>query len=164
MHLKRVSGLFFRIMRQQDPVDVLQSVTSPVGRYHHDGQAAIYMSSRPDWAFRAIESYIRPNDPPRFLWSLELQNACVIDMRDKMICEKLGLKKSDSDMPWKPQIQQGIVPYTWKVSDKARDYGADGLIYTARSNPARWHIVIFKWNSVGSPTLRVQNTCVRCNF
>jgi len=35
------------------------------------------------------------------------------------------------------------------VSDTARKLDADGMIYTARTDPARWHLVLFRWNEHG---------------
>ena len=34
-------------------------------------------------------------------------------------------------------------------TDAARTAGADGMIYTARSEPTRWHLVLFRWNTNG---------------
>lgn len=153
-----LSGTFFRIVFARAGRHVLRGATSSNGRYHHDEQQALYMSSRPDWAYKAIETYIRPDDPPRCILSIEVQEAVVVDIRDHTSCYAMGINPADSDVPWQPQLAAGIRPATWNVSDRARTIGADGLIYTARTKPDRWHVVLFRWNAPGAPTLHLSDS------
>ena len=67
-----ISGTFFRIVYAEHATDSLQGARSPEGRFHHDGEPALYMSSRPDWALKAVEAYLRPGDPPRVTVPLAL--------------------------------------------------------------------------------------------
>jgi hypothetical protein len=48
-------------------------------------------------------------------------------------------------VPWQPQRATGRAATTWAASDAVRAAGADGLIYSARSMPTRWHVVLFRW-------------------
>lgn len=153
--LRAVSGTFFRIVFQHHGRDVLRGAASPQGRYHHDEQSALYISPRPEWAWKAMERYIQPGDPERSVHPLLVGEARVVDVRDRELCLKLGIEPSDSDIPWEPQLANGIRPSTWSVSDAARRAGADGLIYTARTDPARWHLVLFRWNGCGGPVVTV---------
>jgi hypothetical protein len=43
---------------------------------------------------------------------------------------------------------------SWIASDAARRAGADGMIYAARSDPTRWHVVLFRWNIPAGPIIR----------
>ncbi|NJM81328.1 MAG: hypothetical protein HC844_01540 [Tabrizicola sp.] len=57
-----VAGRFWRSVLEADVARVLDGVKSPEGRYHHDGQAALYMSTSPAFARLAIDRYLRPGD------------------------------------------------------------------------------------------------------
>jgi RES domain-containing protein len=149
--LATVSGTFFRIVFRRDEENVLHGAISAQGRYHHDQQPALYMSSRPDWAWKAVDSYVRVDDPPRLVKRLRVGAAKVVDIRNQKMCRELDIVAADSDVPWQPQLANGLQPNTWKISDKARLADADGLIYTARSAPERWHLVLFRWNQLGGP-------------
>jgi RES domain-containing protein len=153
--LRAVSGTFFRIMFEHQSHDVLRGAASPQGRYHHNKEPALYISPHPEWAQKAVESYVQHGDPERSVHPLLVYDALVADVRDRELCRLLGIEPSDSDVPWQPQLANGVRPSTWNVSDAARQAGADGLIYTARSDPTRWHLVLFRWNDYGGPTVTV---------
>ena len=153
--LSCVEGAFFRIMFARDAGRVLAGAAAPQGRYHHDEQHALYVSSRPEWTWKAVESYIKSGDPLRVVYRLHVSMARVVDIRNENHRNLLGVARSDSDAPWQPQLASGNRPSTWNVSDKARKSGADGLIYTARTAPERWHLVLFRWNELGGPAVRL---------
>lgn len=150
-----ISGTFYRILFADHPGDPLRGALSPEGRFHHDGQPALYISSRPDWAFRAVEAYLKPGDPPRLTLPLRLGPARVVDLRDAALCARLGIAPADAAVPWLPQRARGEMPDTWRPADTSRACGADGMIYTARSAPERWHLVLFRWNEAGGPAVSV---------
>lgn len=103
-----------------------------------------------------MESYIRPGDPARVVHELDVAAARVVDIRDEALCSAPGILRPDSDTPWQPQMAAGERPRTWNVSDRVRQSGADGLIYTARTDPARWHLVLFRWNDLGGPAVHLR--------
>lgn len=123
----------------------LAPAISPEGRFHHDGQHALYVSPRPDWACHAIAPYVRPDDPPRVIVALHLADARLLDLRDPAHCAAFGIDPARAAVPWLPRRAKGLAAATWDVSDRARASGADGMIYTARSEPSRWHVVLFTW-------------------
>jgi RES domain-containing protein len=125
------------------------------GRFHHDGQVALYVSPSPDWAFKAIEAYLKPDDPPRVVVPMEIACARVVDLRDAHMCSALGIEPADAGVPWLPERAINLPASTWRPSDRSRQFGADGMIYTARAMPSRWHLVLFKWNEPGGPCIRV---------
>lgn len=53
-------------------------------------------------------------------------------------------------MPWLPERGAGRPATSWTASDAVRACGLDGMIYTARSTPDRWHLVLFGWNRPGA--------------
>ncbi|RYI13370.1 MAG: RES domain-containing protein [Acetobacteraceae bacterium] len=139
------SGLFYRIVPASRADQALAPAISPEGRFHHDSQPALYISPWPDWACLAIAAYVRPGDPPRVIVELRLSKTRLLDLRDPSHCAGLAIDPALAAIPWLPQRGKGMPASTWKVSDRARASGADGMIYTARTEPTRWHLVLFRW-------------------
>lgn len=145
MPFPTLDGLFYRIVPQARASQVLAPATNPEGRFHHDAQPALYVSSRPDWAEHAIRPYVRKDDPPRVICELRIADAQVLDLRIPDHCAVRGIDPALAAIPWLPERAQGRPASTWDVSDRARASGADGMIYPARTEPARWHLVLFRW-------------------
>jgi RES domain-containing protein len=145
MPFPALDGLFYRIVPQDRAATALAPAISPEGRFHHSGQPTLYVSSRPDWAEHAIKTYVRDDDPPRVICELQVTGAKVLDLRRPDHCTAFGINPTLAAIPWLPQRAKGLIASTWEVSDRARASGADGMIYTARSEPTRWHLVLFHW-------------------
>lgn len=146
MPFDTLDGLFYRIVPADRATSALNPAISPEGRFHHSGQRTLYVSPRPDWACHAIQTYVRATDPPRVICELRLTGARVLDLRNPSHCAAAGIDPQQAAIPWLPQRTQGLPASTWKVSDRAREFGADGMIYTARSEPTRWHLTLFRWS------------------
>ncbi|MGL5011840.1 MAG: RES family NAD+ phosphorylase [Paracoccaceae bacterium] len=146
-----VAGRFWRSVFLTDVGRVLDGARSVEGRYHHDGQAALYMSPSPGFSRIAIDAYLRPDDPPRVIVPLEVRQANLADLRDPAVQQQLGLNGAESGTLWQPERAAGKAATSWIASDAARNAGADGIIYAARSDAARWHIVLFRWNVPDGP-------------
>ena len=144
-----LDGRFYRIVPQDRAAEALAPAISPEGRFHHDGQPTLYVSSRPDWACHAIATYVRQDELPRVIVELCL-TAKLLDLRDPAHCAACGIDPAAAAVPWLAQRAMGLPASTWEVSDRARASGAGGLIYTARTEPTRWHVALFTW-----PTARL---------
>jgi hypothetical protein len=140
-----VDGLFYRIVPADRAARALDPAISPEGRFHHSGQPTLYVSSRPDWACHAIATYVRAGDPPRVIVELYLPRLRVLDLRKPFHCTAAAIDPALAAIPWLPERAEGRPASTWQVSDRARVSGASGMIYTARSAPTRWHLVLFHW-------------------
>lgn len=149
-----LSGRFWRIVPEHRLDRVLEGAASPEGRFHRDGQRAIYLSPSPWDAAFAVAPYLRPGDAPRVSVPLFLEQACLADLRDGDTCAALGLRGDETAIPWLPERARGLPATTWRASDAAREAGHDGMIYAARSAPERWHLVLFRWNAPDAPALR----------
>ena len=57
--------------------------SAPEGRFHQSGQTALYASLTPEGCRVAINRYVRPDDPPRFIHPLHFKADRVIDMSGK---------------------------------------------------------------------------------
>lgn len=147
----RVSARIWRILPAgADPVS---PVLSSEGRFHHSGQAALHGSPTPQAAAHAVAPYLRPGDPARLVYPLALTAAHLADLRNAATLAALGLQGHEASVPWLPERTAGRPATTWTASDAVRAAGFDGLIYTARSAPDRWHVVLFRWNLPGAANL-----------
>ena len=151
--MKSLSGQFYRVIFARDLPNVLQGIRHPEGRFHHDGQPAIYMSPSPETAAIAVATYIRPGDPARITVPLGLDGANMLDFRRPDVEKSLGLTGGETSVTWQDQRAVGLPATSWLASDAARDAGADGMIYPSRKEPSRWHIVLFRWNRKNAPEL-----------
>lgn len=147
-----ISGRFWRLLPAA--ADPLSPVLSREGRFHHDGQAALYCSPSPEAAAHAIARYLRPGDAPRLAYPLALTAARIADLRDASTLAALGLKGHETAVPWLPERAAGRPATTWTASDAVRAARLHGMIYTARSAPDRWHLVLFCWNRPGAAQLQ----------
>jgi RES domain-containing protein len=149
-----IAGRFWRSVFATDTVRVLEGARSPEGRYHHDGQAALYLSPSPEFSRIAIDAYLRAGDPPRVIVPLDVRNASLADLRDVTVQRALGLNGTEAGTLWQPERAAGLPATSWIASDAARRAGAQGIIYAARSDPQRWHIVLFRWNAPDEPLVQ----------
>lgn len=147
------SGTFYRIVFEADQDQVLAGARHPEGRFHHGGLPALYLSCRADWAAKAIETYRQPGDPRRLAVPLQVERAKIVDLRRADHCAQLSIQKLDAAVPWRPQRQRGQPADSWRPADIVRSSQADGMVYPARSAPERWHLVLFRWNALGGPTI-----------
>ncbi|HWW24662.1 MAG TPA: RES family NAD+ phosphorylase [Caulobacter sp.] len=150
-----ISGTFYRVLFEADRQVVLDGAKSPEGRFHHDGQPALYLSPTADWAAAAIDVYRRAGDPPRSTVPLRVDHAKIVDLRKSSHCAALSIDAEDAAIPWRTQRSRGDRADSWKPAKAVRASDADGMIYTARSAPDRWHLVLFRWNGLGGPMVAV---------
>ncbi len=155
--MKPTSGIFYRIAFAQYADQVLDGAIHPEGRFHHDGQAALYASPSPETAAIAIDIYLKDNDAPRVMIPICIEHANLVDLRDHDICAKMGINPIWPSVPWSDERAAGKDATSWKASDIVRDSGADGMIYASRRAPERWHIVLFRWNQPGTAMVRVKD-------
>jgi RES domain-containing protein len=142
-----LAGTFFRILFAHDLPHLMAGAKTPEGRFHHDGEAAFYMSPSAADAALAVATYLRPGDPPRLIQPLTVA-ARVVDLRRHEVCAALGLS-TEASVEWQVQRAAGLRATSWRASDAARAGGADGMIYASRKEPGRWHVVLFHWNQPG---------------
>jgi RES domain-containing protein len=149
-----VAGRFWRTVFAADLDRVLQGARSPEGRFHHDGQPTLYLSPSPAFSRIAVDTYLRDGDPPRIIVPIDVSDAHLADLRDPKVQQHLGLIGTEASTLWQPERAAGRPATSWIASDAARNADADGIIYAARSDPQRWHIVLFRWNAATGPQVR----------
>ncbi len=151
--MKLISGTFWRLKESARASEILAPAHSPEGRFHHDGQKAIYLSDSPEGCHVAMSYYARPGDPEQTLFELNLHNARVLDLRDHSQCARLGIDPANANVRWQKERAAGNLASTWAISDAARAAGADGLLNPSRKRPDLTHLVLFRWNGPNEPVL-----------
>lgn len=125
------AGTVWRMVTQgQNPT---APVTSPEGRFHHDGQAALYASLSPEGTRVAIRRYLTDNDPRRLIYPLDVDAQRIADHRGDPALSVI----------WQDERTAGLFATTWRYSDAARAAGAQGLLYSSCSRPDLTHLVLF---------------------
>ncbi len=87
--------------------------------------------------------YMRTDGIRRVVVPLYIDEAFVLDQNDELACSVLGIDPELSKKPWIPALQVNGEPPSWKNSDLARSYGADGLIDCSRLIPAAGILICF---------------------
>lgn len=144
--MTRTTGQFYRALFERHIDRALLGVRSIEGRFHHDGQPALYLSPSPEAVRVAMRAYVRLNDQPRVILPLRLEAAALLDLRNTDIQCVLGLEGYGASVNWRSERATGKLATSWVASDAARKTGCDGVIYASRSQPEHWHVVLFRWN------------------
>ena len=152
-HLSPISGLFWRSSFIGRERHLLDPAGAPVGRWHYDGQSALYLSETPDGCRIATKIYRKREDPQRYIYPFRVENALVVDMRDPEVRSALGVSLRDIHVRWPDLHANGHSSPTWALSDKIRSTGATGLLSPSRSRPDLTHLTLFQWNSDQGPTI-----------
>lgn len=133
--------------------DILEPVRSPEGRSHYDGQRTMYLSETPEGCEIATKIYKRADDLPRGIFPISVKGACVVDLRDSDATAALEIDRTHRQAHWQKIRELGLPSPTWKISDRVRELGLDGMLYESRSKPSLTHLTLFRWNQPNGPTL-----------
>lgn len=136
IELEEFSGVVWRIMFADQSEQACEPVRSPIGRFHHDKQIALYTSCTKEGASVAIQRYLESGDPERVIVPLQINATRIYDIR------KTDFSKSAS-IVWQGNVENGESAPTWQYSDAARAAGAQGMLYSSRSRPDLTHLVLF---------------------
>lgn len=129
-------GTVWRIIAADRAHDALAPARHPSGRFHHQGQVALYASLSAEGAAVAIRRYVLPGDGPRVIVPLAVDLARVVDLRGRP-------EGRAASVVWQDLHARGAPSPTWAYSDAARAVGAQALLYPSRSRPDLGHIVLF---------------------
>lgn len=136
IELKPFSGIVWRILFSDRAVQACHPVSSPIGRFHHSGQTALYTSCTQEGAGIAIKRYVSAGDPTRVIVPLQINADRIYSVRDSDL-------SSQASMVWQGHVERGARAPTWAFSDAARQVGAQGMFYASRSRPDLTHLVLF---------------------
>ncbi|MDC0435522.1 RES family NAD+ phosphorylase [bacterium] len=113
-----------------------EPVGSPIGRFHHSEQVALYTSCTEEGASVAIKRYVKSDDAKRIIVPLQINAVRIYDIR------KTEFSHHASSV-WQDCVEKGEAASTWQYSDTARKAGAQGMLYSSRSRPDLTHFVLF---------------------
>jgi len=130
------TGPVWRIMFANQQQHAASPVQSPIGRFHHSGQTALYTSLTETGATTAIQRYIDLDDPDRVIIQLNIIADRIFDIRQTDFVKQ-------ASVVWQDCVEKGLPSPTWKYSDAAREAGAQGMLYSSRSRPDLTHFVLF---------------------
>ncbi len=129
-------GTVWRIL-SADRADVAcEPARHPEGRFHYSGQVALYASLSVEGAAVALRRYVRAGDPSRVIVPLEITAQAMDDLRGTP-------DQAQASVVWQDGRASGAPSPTWRLSDRSRARGAQGLIYASRSRPDLSHLVLF---------------------
>lgn len=162
--MKTQSGTFYRILFADNLHNVLTAVRNPEGRFHHQGQQALYTSCTPEGARLALGYYAQPDDRPRLIVELNVNGADLFDLRDETACAELSITYDDATVRWQNERSANEPATTWRVSDAVRASGADGMYYPSSSWPDVFHMVLFRWNSLAGAVVQTTGPPTHCDL
>lgn len=113
------------------------------------------MSPQQEWAIIAVSGYIREDGHPRIVVPLMMCEENVLDQHDDDACRPLGINRNLSNAQWRPALEAGHEPPSWRDADAARLAGADAIIDRSCIIPSGLHVNLFRWNELGGPVVSV---------
>ncbi len=153
-YVTTVTGPFYRMKFLSEADDILGPARAPHGRSHTPGQTALYLSGSAEGTVIASRIYMKPDDPPRGIFTLRVEGARIIDLRDARAADHHGIDTSVRAIDWQAYRDRGERSPTWDISDRVRALRLDGMIYASRSDPENTHhLTLFKWNEEHAPNV-----------
>jgi hypothetical protein len=149
-----VRGVFYRAVVADGCGDALQGSTA-AGRYSRPHQRTLYMSATQEGVAAAMQAHPLPDGMRRTICALAVEAQAIVDLRDDRACEQAGIRRENAMSPWQELVSGGGIPPSWAVRARLEDVGANGLIDPSRKANGLWHLVLFRWNIPGGPTVRI---------
>lgn len=153
-HLTKIDATFYRMIFVAWADQVLAPARAPEGRFHYDGQKAMYLSVTPEGCDIATQRYRKSNDAERVVCPLHVKSKRIVDLRDPEAVSFFGVDVTHRAAEWQPIRATGARSPTWGISDHVRQCGLDGMLYASRSNPSLTHLTLFQWNSSSGTTIK----------
>ena len=149
-HVLIFDAIAFRLKNIAEADDILGPARAPEGRSHRNGQRALYLSLTPEGCIVATRRYKTDATPEQGIFPLQVSNARVVDLRDRTATESLGIDTTHRALEWQDLRAKGLPSPTWDLADRVRVLGLDGMLYASRSDPAKTHLTLFRWNEDGT--------------
>ena len=149
--LAEVHGTFFREVDRDRVEDALAGSRRP-GRYSRGDQPTLYLSASRAGVEAAMTAY-RNGQGQRAVLPFEVRAAGLFDLRRPEALARVRAGFGDPLADWRRTLDQGATPASWLARDWIEGMGAVGLIDPSRHAPGLWHLVLFRWNRPGAPTV-----------
>lgn len=121
------------------------------GRWNAVGQPCIYAALEISTAFAEYNQGFVQH--PATLVQLELSGARLADLTDGKVLEKLGVAPAIHRCEWRALVDQGKTPPTYRLAERLRKSGHDGVIYPSFMSPGGANVALWQWNTPEGPRL-----------
>lgn len=114
------SGPVWRIMFAEQLEYAANSVQSPIGRFHHSGQTALYTSLTEIGATTTIRRYVEPEDAKRVIIQLDINADKIFDIRKTDYASRASVVWQDCIEKGEPASYLGIFgccAQRWRTRD-----------------------------------------------
>lgn len=150
----RIEGVFHRSIGAGHRDRVLDGSVRP-GRYSRADESSLYLSSSRDGAAAAMIAHTRENSPERVILPVRVAADRIFDLRDLKACAEAEIDRDAAFADWQDIVRSGGEAPSWRVADRIRALGANGLVDPSRKAPGLWHLVLFRWNVPGGAEVEV---------
>ena len=150
----RIRGTFYRAIDPKFREFAIAGSRS-AGRYSRAHEPTLYLSSSVDGVEAAVIAHKDTRPVEREIVEIDVEASGIVDLRDANALEAAGIDLADAVAPWQDIAAAGGTPSSWAVRDRVLEIGANGLIDPSRKRPGLWHLVLFRWNQAGAPTVRL---------
>lgn len=148
----RVEGVFFRAV---DPAHLAAALegSRAAGRYSAPEQPTLYLGSSAAGVAAAMAAHAHDRAAQLHVIRVRVRAQRIFDLRDERACGIAGVSRDDPAAPWQEVVAEGGRPLSWAVRNRLAELGAQGLIDPSRRAPGLWHLVLFRWNRKGAPSV-----------
>ncbi len=150
--LRNISGTFFRAVDAAH-ADVALAGSRRAGRYSAPDQPTLYLSASRDGVAAAMIAHGGEAAPMRAVLGFKVMATDIFDLRDGAAIVTVRGAAGDPFAGWQEPAARGNEPPSWRVRGWIEAQGANGLIDPSRQAPGLWHLVLFRWNVPGAPTV-----------
>ena len=148
-----VSGSFYRAVDPAHRAAALAGSRS-AGRYSTSDLPTLYLSASRDGVAAAMIAHTGARSPTLDVLTVEVTADRIVDLRAHEALRSLGIDPADASSEWQGIVAAGGSPPSWRVRETLERRGAHGLIDPSRRRPDLWHLVLFRWNRPGTPSVR----------
>lgn len=150
-----IRGTFYRSI---DPEfrEFAISGSRSAGRYSRADEPTLYLSSSIEGVEAAMVAHKDARSSRLDTVEIDVEASGIIDLRDQDALKSAGVDLADAIAPWQEVVATGGVPRSWAVRDRLIEFGTNGLIDPSRKSPGLWHLVLFRWNEVNAPVVRLR--------
>lgn len=147
-----VKGIVYRAVDKTSTSTALLG-SNKAGRYSRPEQPTLYLSASQAGVDAAMIAHRDAGDTARTVLSFRVEADDICDLRDPDLVATVRNEAGNPFADWQSAVAHGAEPASWRVRDWIEARGARGLIDPSRKAPGLWHLVLFRWNVAGFPTV-----------
>lgn len=146
-----IQGIFYRAVDAAHANAALAG-SRRAGRYSAPDQPTLYLSASPEGVAAAMIAH-HIGDVTRTVLGFDVTATDIFDLRDQAAVARVRAAAGEPFGAWQQAVDSGAEPASWRARRWIEAQGANGLIDPSRQAPGLWHLVLFRWNVPGAPTV-----------